>query len=507
MTSRVMSQLLAAIASISLLVGGIGIMNTLLVSVTERTREIGIRLAVGAKARHILMQFLVESTVLSLTGGMLGTLLGVRHRGPHRSLRRLADPDLAARRRGRVPVLGERRAGLRRLPGAARRAAGSHRGAAPRVIRHPFDARAASDIVAPDACSLLLAVRHEGRRPAPSSAPSAARRSTAARQRRRRARAGGLAADDRRARWSSGCCSSPGSASGPRSCRPSRRSLRRGAAPPAPRRRPPAPDAPAAPVELPAEVKTFMADLAKKAEAAPDDKDLWLRLGKVYCRAAQLDPRTIRRRWPPSSTCSRATRTSARRSAARPTCSTTRATTSRRSRSSSAISRMAGDDPSARTDLATMYLSAGDGAEGGRHVQGRDRQAPDVPAGALQPGRDVRADGRQGRGARRGSRRRARSRRTIRCAGRSTRWWRASPARRPAQPAARRRRRRAAAGRARRRDRRSSRTSRSGCARRPSWASASSRVDWSGPGSARVAVQSFPMDGMPTRCARSSPSA
>jgi len=76
-TSRVMSQLLAAIASISLLVGGIGIMNTLLVSVTERTREIGIRLAVGAKARHVLMQFLVESTVLSLTGGVLGTLLGV----------------------------------------------------------------------------------------------------------------------------------------------------------------------------------------------------------------------------------------------------------------------------------------------------------------------------------------------------------------------------------------------------------------------------------------------
>jgi ABC-type antimicrobial peptide transport system permease subunit len=52
-------------------------MNTLLVSVTERTREIGIRLAVGAKARHILMQFLVESTVLSLTGGLLGTLVGV----------------------------------------------------------------------------------------------------------------------------------------------------------------------------------------------------------------------------------------------------------------------------------------------------------------------------------------------------------------------------------------------------------------------------------------------
>ncbi|MFN8543502.1 MAG: ABC transporter permease [Candidatus Binatia bacterium] len=86
--SRVMTNLLAAIASISLLVGGIGIMNTLLVSVTERRREIGIRMAVGAKARHILAQFLVESTVLSLFGGLTGTLLGV---GTAALIGRLAD--------------------------------------------------------------------------------------------------------------------------------------------------------------------------------------------------------------------------------------------------------------------------------------------------------------------------------------------------------------------------------------------------------------------------------
>jgi putative ABC transport system permease protein len=75
--SQVMGNLLLAIASISLLVGGIGIMNILLVSVTERTREIGLRMAVGAKARHILLQFLAEATVLSMTGGLIGVLLGL----------------------------------------------------------------------------------------------------------------------------------------------------------------------------------------------------------------------------------------------------------------------------------------------------------------------------------------------------------------------------------------------------------------------------------------------
>jgi len=75
-TTQTFTVLLASIAAISLVVGGIGIMNIMLVSVTERTREIGIRMAVGAKRRHILVQFLSEAVVLSLAGGLLGVLLG-----------------------------------------------------------------------------------------------------------------------------------------------------------------------------------------------------------------------------------------------------------------------------------------------------------------------------------------------------------------------------------------------------------------------------------------------
>ena len=102
-----MTTLLASVAAVSLFVGGIGIMNIMLVSVTERTREIGIRMAVGAKPRHILAQFLVEALSLSIAGGLIGVALGVGVGDVARAAVPLAGPDSARHHRdlGRFSAL------------------------------------------------------------------------------------------------------------------------------------------------------------------------------------------------------------------------------------------------------------------------------------------------------------------------------------------------------------------------------------------------------------------
>ena len=137
-TSQLMSALLLAVALISLVVGGVGIMNIMLVSVTERTREIGLRMAVGARNHHILRQFLVEAVVLCLFGGALGILLG---RGVSLLVRSVmhwpTEPSLSAIIAA-VAVSADGGDRLRLLSGLEGLAAGPDRGPAVRVEFRPL---------------------------------------------------------------------------------------------------------------------------------------------------------------------------------------------------------------------------------------------------------------------------------------------------------------------------------------------------------------------------------
>ena len=129
-TSRTMMLMLMSIASISLIVGGIGIMNILLVSVTERTKEIGLRMAVGAKRAHILLQFLIEAIIMTAIGGVLGVAAGI---GVAQLLTTMIGwPTIisSGSRRRRVSIFSDRGRLLRPLSGEQSVEAEPHRGAA-----------------------------------------------------------------------------------------------------------------------------------------------------------------------------------------------------------------------------------------------------------------------------------------------------------------------------------------------------------------------------------------
>ena len=134
-TSNTLTALLASIAAISLVVGGIGIMNIMLVSVTERTREIGLRLAVGARGRDVLVQFLIEAFTLSVVGGLIGVAFGFVASSVVTQAARVADEDVGGRGGAGVRHGARRRGVLRVLSGAKGVAARSDRRTEIRVER------------------------------------------------------------------------------------------------------------------------------------------------------------------------------------------------------------------------------------------------------------------------------------------------------------------------------------------------------------------------------------